>query len=294
MIKIYTGTPGSGKSLHAIQRVLAYLSDDKRVIANFPLKHQQLKPKHRKGKFFYVPNEDITIDYLYQFNNIYHKTVGEHQTLLIIDEASVKFNCRTSNDKDRLTFCSFFAQHRKFGFEVVLISQNMRQIDRQIRDLIEIEVVHRKLNNYSFFRILPFSYFVSVERNVAIKEKNDHNFFMYNKYFGNLYDTFYDFTRVEKYSDNENIIDYIERSLLYDSEKDQKFNNDNSKTRRKKTRIAPPGWLRGGSPGPQTTPGGLDEDDDDEDQELIGTIFENYEMRNKDDNENSRILVCDL
>ncbi|PKP29515.1 MAG: hypothetical protein CVU00_15195 [Bacteroidetes bacterium HGW-Bacteroidetes-17] len=133
-----------------------------------------------------------------------------------------------------------------------------------------------------------------MERNVAIKEKNDHNFFMYNKYFGNLYDTFYDFTRVEKYSDNENIIDYIERSLLYDSEKDQKLNNDNSKTRRKKTRIAPPGWLRGGSPGPQTTPGGLDEDDDDEDHELIGTIFENYEMRNKDDNENSRILVCDL
>ncbi|MBC3901698.1 hypothetical protein GH811_19090, partial [Acetobacterium malicum] len=87
MIKIYTGTPGSGKSLHAIQKVLAYLSEGRQVIANFPLKHDQLKKKHRNGKYFYVPNEDITIDYLYQFNNIYHQELGESQTLLIIDEA---------------------------------------------------------------------------------------------------------------------------------------------------------------------------------------------------------------
>jgi len=290
MIKIYTGTPGSGKSLHAIQRVLAYLSDGKQVIANFPLKHDQLKKKHRNGKFFYVPNEDITIDYLYQFNNLYHGEVGENQTLLIIDEASVKFNCRTSSDKDRLRFCTFFAQHRKFGFEVVLVSQNMRQIDRQIRDLIEIEVIHRKLNNFSFFRLLPFSYFVSVERNVAIKEKNDHNFFRYSQYYGNLYDTFYDFTRVDKFSDNTNIIDYIEKSLLYDSDQDQILINDQK--RMKKTRIDPLGWLRGGAPGPPTTPGGKDEDDEDDD-EIIGTIFENYEMRKDCDIGNIENIICD-
>lgn len=101
---------------------------------------------------------------------------------------------RNFNDKDRMPFLEFFPQHRKYGFEIVLISQNMRQIDRQIRDLIEIEVIHRKLNNFSLWAILPFPLFVAIERNNAIKAKNDHEFFLYSKKVGNLYDTFYDFT----------------------------------------------------------------------------------------------------
>ena len=291
MIKIYTGTPGSGKSLHAIQRVLTYLRAGRQVIANFPLKYDALKPKDRKGKFFYLPNEELSVDYLYQFNNLYHQQVGENQSLLILDEASVPFNCRSSNDKNRLTWCSFFAQHRKFGFEVVLISQNMRQIDRQIRDLIEIEVIHRKLNNYSFFRMLPFSYFVAVERNVAIKEKNDHEFFNYNKYYGDLYDTFYDFTRTEKFNDNHKLINDINKSLLFDSDQDENIDNT-QKLRRRMRKMTPWAWLRGGDAGaPNAMPRGEDDEDDDE---IVGTIFENYEMRKENDNEDTRILVCDL
>lgn len=217
MIRIYTGTPGSGKSLHAINRVVDYLRADKNVIANFPIKYNDLKPRHQGGKYFYVPNEAITVDYLYQFNNLYHKSEEEGQTLLIVDEASVKFNCRTSMDKDRMAFLTFFAQHRKFGFDIVLISQNMKQIDRQIRDLIELEVIHRKLNNFSLYRMLPFALFVSIERNVVLKEKNEHEFFFYNKYYGSLYDTFYDFTRIEKFGDQAGLIEKVNESCLYDA-----------------------------------------------------------------------------
>lgn len=38
----------------------------------------------------------------------------------------------------------------KLGFNVILISQSDRMLDRQIRALIETEVRHRKLNNYGF------------------------------------------------------------------------------------------------------------------------------------------------
>lgn len=292
MIRIYTGTPGSGKSLHAVQRVLNYLRASRQVIANFPLKYEDLKLKDRKGKFFYLPNENLSVDYLYQFNNLYHDEAGEHQSLLILDEASVPFNVRSSNDKNRLKWCSFFAQHRKFGFEVVLISQNMRQIDRQIRDLIEIEVVHRKLNNFSFFKFLPFSYFVAVERNVAVKEKNDHLFFTYNKYYGNLYDTFYDFTRTEKFDDNHKLINDINQSLLYDADRDEKLIKAN-KPRMRMTMSNPLGWLRGGDAGAPNASSGVAQEED-EDEDIIGSIFENYEMRKeKNDNENIRIHLFD-
>lgn len=201
MIKIYTGTPGSGKSLHTMRLVIDYLKSGKNVIANFPIISDQLKKNEKRGKFFYLPNDDITVNFLYQFKEKFHTEEAENQTVLIIDEASIKFNCRESNRKDRLDFCTFFAQHRKFGYSVVLVAQNMRQIDRQIRDLIEIEIIHRKMNNISMFRILPFSTFIAVEKNVTVKQKNEHEIFFYNKRLGSLYDTFYDF----KLNDNAQI-----------------------------------------------------------------------------------------
>lgn len=195
MITAYTGTPGSGKSLHSIRRILQYLKAGKQVIANFPIKVNNLPEKHRNGRYFYVKNEQITVDYLYQFATMYHPTDAENQTLVMIDEASIKFNCRTYSSKDRLAFCDFFAQHRKLGYDIVLVCQNLRQLDRQIRDNVEIELVHRKLNRFSFFMFLPFPLFVAIERNKAINnEKNGSEFFLYSKKVGSLYDTFYDFS----------------------------------------------------------------------------------------------------
>jgi hypothetical protein len=240
MIKIYTGTPGSGKSLHTMRLVIDYLKAGKNVIANFPIIQEKLKPAERKGKFYYVENEDITVRFLYQFKAKYHTENAENQTVLIIDEASIKFNCRESNRKDRLEFCTFFAQHRKFGYSVVLVAQNMRQIDRQIRDLIEIEIIHRKMNNISMFRILPFSLFIAVEKNVSVKQKNEHEMFLYNKRLGSLYDTFYDF----KLNDNEEI------------EVNDEFDRQINKSEIQLSKEKAPRWLKGVG-GPHTQRGKL-------------------------------------
>ncbi|MDD4509033.1 MAG: zonular occludens toxin domain-containing protein [Eubacteriaceae bacterium] len=191
MIRCYTGVPGSGKSLHSIRLICAYLEDGKNVIANFPLRVNNLKNMH--GHYYFVSNDSITTDYLMAFSKLYHRMDCENQTLLLIDEASVKFNCRTYNDPDRLKFLSFMAQHRKYGYNIVLVCQNMRQLDRQIRDQVEIEVHHRKANNFRLYKWLPFNLFIAIERNVDIHEKNEHEFFLYSKKYGSLYDTFYEF-----------------------------------------------------------------------------------------------------
>ncbi|AWW26998.1 zonular occludens toxin domain-containing protein [Acetobacterium sp. KB-1] len=223
MIRCYTGVPGSGKSLHSIRKILDFLSEGKNVIANFPLKINELNEEKYTGRYFYVPNEKITVDYLYQFYTMYHEEDEENQTLLMIDEASVKFNCCGFMDRDRLKFCSFFAQHRKFGYAIVMVCQNLRQIDRQIRDLVEIEVIHRKLNNYSYFRMLPFPLFVAVEKNLALKEKNEHEFFLYSRKIGRLYDTFYDFTRIDKFQGNEELEKLVSESEIIRDEPEDIF-----------------------------------------------------------------------
>lgn len=196
MIKIYTGVPGSGKSLHSLWLIKRALTEGKNVICNFPVRIENIKK--RKGKYLFVRDQQITVEMLIAFARKYHEERKENQTVLVIDEASLKFNCRTYSDKDRIPFLMFFAQHRKYGYHIVLICQNVRQLDRQIRDMIELEVIHRKLNNFKFFKILPFSLFVAVEVNKAIKQKNEHEYIFYNKRIAALYDTFYDFTESAK------------------------------------------------------------------------------------------------
>lgn len=200
MLKCYTGVPGSGKSLHACRNVVGWLEDGKNVIANFPVKVNLIKKN--RGHFFYQPNEKITVPFLMQFAQTMHYERQEGQTLIVFDEASVKFNSRTFMDSDRLDFLSFFAQHRHYGYEIIMITQNLHQIDRQVRDLCEIEVHHRNARNYKMFRFFPLPLFIAVERNLSVKDKNSAYFFTYRRIYGDLYDTYFEFNHkiVPEYS----------------------------------------------------------------------------------------------
>ncbi len=190
---VFTGTPGSGKSLRAMQTIEKYLEQGKNVISNFPIHIDQIK--RNKGHYFYLPNEKITVEYLTQFSKIKHELEMENQTLIVFDEASVKFNSRDFTAKDRMSFLNFFSQHRKYGYNILMITQSIRQIDRQVRDQFEIEIKHRKLNNYKFFWILPFPLFISVSMHIAFNDKIESEFFLYRKRYGNMYDTFFEFDK---------------------------------------------------------------------------------------------------
>lgn len=149
MIWLYSGTPGSGKSYHATKDVIFNLRHSTGVICNFPVNVKAVR--RAKAHFEYVDNGDLTPDYLFRFSKKYHKYGKEGQTLIVIDEAQLIFNCRTFANKDRQSWIKFFSQHRKLGFNVILIAQSDRMLDRQIRCLIETDIRHRKLNNYGMF-----------------------------------------------------------------------------------------------------------------------------------------------
>jgi hypothetical protein len=174
-----------------MQEIEKYLNQGKNVIANFPIKINTLKKA--KGHFYYLPNEHITVQFLVQFSKQQHVLEKENQTLIVFDEASVKFNARDFTSKDRMEFLNFFSQHRKYGYNILMICQSLRQIDRQVRDQFELEVKHRKLNNYKVFWMLPFPLFISIKMHIAFKDKIESEFFLYKKRYGEMYDTFYEF-----------------------------------------------------------------------------------------------------
>jgi len=196
-ISLYSGTPGSGKSYNAICQILWHLRLKKMVIANFPIKFTKKELSRGYDKrFFYIPNESITVESLVIFA-IEHdmiKRKKEEQCLVVIDEAGGRFNCRESLKADRAEWIDFFSQYRKIGYFFILVAQNDRMIDKQIRGFVEYEMVHRKVNRFGPFKMLPFTVFVCIERWYTVKQKVGSEFILYHKSVANHYDTYAMFT----------------------------------------------------------------------------------------------------
>lgn len=191
MMILYTGTPGSGKSYHATSQVWNLTGKHINVIANFVIN----LPEKRQPYFYFMDNDCITVNKLIEFSREHHVQNKEGQTCIIIDEAGIMFNSKTSNDKKRDNWVKFFSQHRKFGFDIILISQNDRMIDRQVRAQIEYQYLHRKLSNFGikgfFVRLLKGGAgFICIHQWYTVKEKVGVDYFRIRKRIAASYDTF--------------------------------------------------------------------------------------------------------
>ena len=66
MITLYSGTPGSGKSLHVAQKIYNWLRSGKYyVIANFEINRDLV---NHPEMFFYIPNHELSPDLLMGFS----------------------------------------------------------------------------------------------------------------------------------------------------------------------------------------------------------------------------------
>lgn len=200
MIKLYSGTPGSGKSLKAAKLVYDSVGEDKLVITNFAINTQYMKLKHPE-RLIQKQNYEITPDFLKQLALSYFadkKKVTEGKLILIFDEAELLFNSRDWQRADRREWLSFFALHRHFGYDIILIAQYDRMLDRQIRALIEHQYVCRKVSNVGaagkFFSILAGgSLHIVVDFWYPMKEKCGVKYFKGKKKYYRIYDTYLHF-----------------------------------------------------------------------------------------------------
>lgn len=190
MIYLYSGTPGSGKTLHAVDVIYRWRRGF--VIGNLSLNVSGLKPS---TVYMRVDNAHLTPRYLIEQAGVWFAggRVREGQLLLVVDEAQLLFNARSWQSNS--DWISFFTQHRKYGYDVILIAQFDRMIDRQIRSLIEYEYVHRKISNLGgiwgiVFSIILGRYHV-YERWYAVRDISvgGHRV-RYSKKIFNLYNTF--------------------------------------------------------------------------------------------------------
>ena len=212
MIHLYSGTPGSGKSFHATEKMFYRLRNRGNVIANYPINLEHCaasffgywlhrffkfyKPRLRRlGRFDYVDNAQLTVSYLKAYARKNHKRGKEGQTLVVIDECGIMFNPRTFSQADRLEWIQFFSLHRHYGYDFILISQSDRMIDRQIRSFFEYEHKHRNVGHFKLFgRLLALfcggSLFIDVTTFYCLREKVSSDFFRFSKRIASLYDSY--------------------------------------------------------------------------------------------------------
>lgn len=202
MLSLYSGTVGSGKSFHGTELGLQWVSRGKYVIANYPIKVPDkwymrfniVKRYFNNQQKRWIFADEITPAYLISKSIEYGWIGKESQCLLEIDEAGIPFNSRdwATNGKSRMMWIKFFSLSRKLGYDVVLIAQHDRMLDRQIRSLLEFDVKHLKANNSFFLRFLSIfkvTLFLYVYRWYGTRMKANLRFGRYRKSVADRYDT---------------------------------------------------------------------------------------------------------
>lgn len=175
--RMYTGTPGAGKSLDVVEKMIFALKHGKNVITNMLLNRDLIKDF--PGVYYYRNYDDMCPEEFVWFAIKYHdifktdyvevkkkwwqkKKVDEYQTLIVIDEAPVLLGSRDFNNPNRKSWVNFFTNHRHLEYNIVIVAQHDKMIDKQIRNVMEEHVVHKCLNNYKLMKLLPFKIFISI------------------------------------------------------------------------------------------------------------------------------------
>jgi len=141
MIELYEGVPGSGKSYHAIC--------------------EKFLPWVKQGRRLYIAVDGIYLDRLSLFTGIELKTLEQEITIwkdsveilqafphvepgsaVIIDEAQSVFR---SMQKVEPGLLRWLETHRHYGVDILLMSQDFRQMSQGVTRLIEATVKFRKL-----------------------------------------------------------------------------------------------------------------------------------------------------
>ena len=197
MLSVYTGTPGTGKSLHVCEDIKQALHSGRHVITNFEFRDDLIK---HKGEFLYLPNKklkypDFFYDYGLSHNVRPDGSVIMGNTLVVIDECQNLFDARQWNTPGRREWNEFAAQHRKYGFDIILITQSKKSLDKRLLANTEFEVEHRNMKHYKALGLILSLFFMGhlfvwVKRYLATKEKVSSKWFIGSKRKFKYYNSF--------------------------------------------------------------------------------------------------------
>lgn len=178
VIACVSGPPGSGKTFYAVRKVTRALEEGKVVAGNVELAPDWEGRLSRRNWVHYV-RWGARRKFRREAAHRYHftedleeltslrlrgKSHQEGRGLMVLDEAHNWMNARSWSASDRQAIVRFFSQHRKIGWDVLLIAQHPEMIDKQVRNLCEYNVHLRNLKKarWAGIPIFPVNLFLAV------------------------------------------------------------------------------------------------------------------------------------
>lgn len=159
MLQLYTGTPGSGKSYHAVREGL-WQARRKLVVANFVVTDSPELRQLDNGRWvgwLHISDDDMTVAAMIGIYDKYLREAHrESVALWIMDEAQRKFNTREWNQPERKSWVTFASLHRHLGFDGILVVQDMSLLDGQMAAMCQEQMRHRRVNRHLPFKLIPF------------------------------------------------------------------------------------------------------------------------------------------
>jgi len=147
MIMHFEGTPGSGKTYEAVEKIVQNLKKKRRVYTN--IDGLDLGPCREMIKNLTGLGDHELPDFLHHLENEKVQAFWEYVepgSLIVIDEAQNHFNSRDWQSEANRRFGAWASTHRHYGFDLVLITQRIERIDSAVRTLAEWTYRYRKMN----------------------------------------------------------------------------------------------------------------------------------------------------
>lgn len=149
MIICFEGRPGSGKSYEAVRKIIDNLRLGRTVYTNIdgfddPVKRESIK------SYCGLDDYELETRLIYLPYHLLHEFWDHVKTgsLIVIDEAHKYFSNRDWQKSSNQEFANWASTHRHYGYDVLLLTQNIGKIDAHVRGLVEWTYRYTKLNMF--------------------------------------------------------------------------------------------------------------------------------------------------
>lgn len=160
---LLAGKRGAGKSLIAVGRMREYMWAGRMVATNLNIRVEYLVPPHNRVRPFRLPDwpsaDDMAMLPLgnpglewkpgepYPVMREGHAFSEDENGLLVLDELATFLNSRDWQAKDRQALINWLLHSRKYGWDLLFISQHVGLVDKQVRDaLFDLYATTRRLD----------------------------------------------------------------------------------------------------------------------------------------------------
>lgn len=177
MFCAYVGRPGSGKSYDAVRRIVHNLRIGRVVATNIDGMQEKKSQEAIKAlafiddeqfhkQFIFLSKDDITSFWKPRMVNEgtdleFSAPLVPDGALVVLDELHKWINSREWNTGKNKEFAEWGAEHRHDGYDVILITQDLDKIDKQVRSLVDWTYYYRKVNFFGSLvkkRYIKYSY----------------------------------------------------------------------------------------------------------------------------------------